>query len=253
MLWNKKEVPVAEPTLTKKEKVIKEIKSYAIIIVTVFAFRSSFLEPNHIPSGSLLPTNAIGDFIVVNKMAYGFKLPYSDLFGDPVYLTQNDGPERGDIVVFEYPRDRSILFVKRIIGLPGDEIEVQDNVVYLNGKAVEKQKLENTDEYLELFDEPKFDHKFLDFYENKLDNGRTFVTAENTGFPMHLNIPKTKIPEGHFFALGDNRDYSSDSRVWGFVPFSHMHGRAFMVWFSMVYPWSQEKFHFRPWRIGTLL
>ncbi|ATH06644.1 S26 family signal peptidase [Halobacteriovorax marinus] len=243
------EAPV-DPSVEKLTKIKKELLSWIYIIVTVFAFKSSFFEPNHIPSGSLLPTNAIGDFILVNKMSYGFKLPYSDLFGDPIYLTTPSDPKRGDIIVFRYPRDRNILYVKRVIGLPGDEVEVYNNKVYLNGKLIETKPVAK-EEYIDLFDD-KFDKKGIEFEAVELD-GKKFVTAVNNSMPYHLNIPKVKVEKGHFFVMGDNRDYSSDSRVWGFVPFGHIRGRAMLVWFNMVYPWSKEKFHFRPWRIGTLL
>ncbi|PIK14624.1 signal peptidase I [Halobacteriovorax sp. JY17] len=239
-----------DPSVEKLNKIKKELLSWIYIIVTVFAFKSSFFEPNHIPSGSLLPTNAIGDFILVNKMSYGFKLPYSDLFGDPIYLSKPSDPKRGDIVVFRYPRDRNILYVKRVIGLPGDEVEVYNNKVYLNGKLIETKPVDK-EKYIELFDD-KFDKKGIEFEEVTLD-GKTFVTAVNNSMPYHLNIPKVTVDKGHFFMMGDNRDYSSDSRVWGFVPFGHIRGRAMFVWFNMVYPWSKEPFHFRPWRIGTLL
>ncbi|MCK6594342.1 MAG: signal peptidase I [Bacteriovoracaceae bacterium] len=236
-----------------KDKVIKEIKSYIIIIVSVFAFRSSLFEPNHIPSGSLLPTNAIGDFILVNKFSYGLKVPYSEWLGKPVYFSEFKTPTRGDIVVFEYPLDRNILYVKRLIGVPGDEIEVRDNIVYLNGKEVERSEIKDPKDQAELFDASKYNRNDLKFYKNKIGE-KEFVTAENIALFRHNNTQgKIKVPEGHYFVLGDNRDYSADSRIWGFVPQDHIRGRAMVVWFNMVYPWSEEEFHFRPGRIGTLL
>jgi len=247
---NNQSLEPIDPSVEKLNKIKKEILSWIYIIVGVFAFKSSFFEPNHIPSGSLLPTNAIGDFILVNKMSYGFKLPYSDLFGDPLYLTKSSHPERGDIIVFRYPKDRNILYVKRVIGIPGDEIEVYNNKVYLNGKLIETKPVDKN-KFIDLFDE-KFDRKNISFEEVNL-NGKKFVTAVNNSMPYHLNIPKIKVEKDKFFVMGDNRDYSSDSRVWGYVPFGNVRGRAMFVWFSMVYPWSQEKFHFRPWRIGTTL
>ncbi len=236
-----------------KDKLIKEFKSYVIIIVSVFAFRSSFFEPNHIPSGSLLPTNAIGDFILVNKMAFGFKIPYSEWVGKPIYVGGFKNPNRGDIVVFEYPLDRNVLYVKRMIGLPGDEVEVRDNVLYLNGKEVPKELAPDQAKYAELYDQSRYNRADLKFYKNKIDD-KEFITGENTASFQHNNTAgKLIIPQGYFFVMGDNRDYSADSRIWGLVPQDHLRGRAVVVWFNMVYPWSQEEFHFRPWRIGTLL
>jgi signal peptidase I len=234
-----------------KEKIKKEILSYIFIFLGVFGFKSMFFEPNHIPSGSMLPSMAIGDFIIVNKMQYGLKVPFSEWVGDPIYLTEFKEPKKGDIVVFEFPEKRSILFVKRLVGLPGDTIEVYDNHVFINGEEVKGAPVsaKQTQEFSELYDEKAV---MLDLDFNIITNGPIkHVVAINKAHPGHKGQAKVTVPEGHYFMMGDNRDFSSDSRVWGFVPKSHVRGKALFVWFNMVYPWSNEPFHFRPQRIGT--
>jgi len=234
-----------------KEKIKKEIISYILIFLGVFGFKSTFFEPNHIPSGSMLPTMAIGDFILVNKMKYGLKLPFSEWFGDPIYVTEFSQPERGDIMVFEFPNDRSTLYVKRLIGLPGDTIEVFDNRVFINDKEMKGLEVNDKEakEFSELYDQ-KGRELAMKFF--KVQNGDIkHVIAHNNAAMIHRGQAKLTIPKGHYFMMGDNRDHSSDSRIWGFVPQSHIRGKALFVWFNMVYPWSHEPFHFRPWRIGT--
>ncbi len=234
-----------------KQKVKSEILSYIFIFLGVFGFKSTFFEPNHIPSGSMLPTMAIGDFILVNKMKYGLKVPFSEWFMDPIYITSFTPPKKGDIVVFEYPKDDSILFVKRIVAMPGDEIEAFDNRLFINGSEVKEEDItgEEAKAYHELYDKKGVPMK-MSFH--KVQTGETkHIIAKNNAMPYHLSQQKLIVPKDHFFVMGDNRDFSSDSRVWGLVPFSHLRGKALFVWFNMVYPWSKEKFHFRPWRIGT--
>lgn len=235
-----------------KQKIKKEVLSYIFIFLGVFGFKSMFFEPNHIPSGSMLPTMSIGDFIIVNKLQYGLKVPFSEWVGDPIYITEFKQPEKGDIVVFEYPKDRSILFVKRLVGLPGDTIEVYDNHVFINGKEVigEKVSPEKAKEFMDLYDGREV--VSLDMEFEKVQNGPIkHIVAKNKTHPYHLGQSKVTVPEGHYFMMGDNRDFSSDSRKWGFVPQSHIRGKALFVWFNMVYPWSHEPFNFRPQRIGT--
>ena len=249
MFGNKKKNE-EEENLTFWEKVKKEFWSYVFIILFVFGIRSSIFDNNHIPSGSMLPTMAIGDFIIVNKMAFGIRIPYSDYLGKSIYITPFWAPKRGDIVVFEFPQDRSTLYVKRVIGLPGDEIEVEDNNVYLDGELVIGDEAKNREDLLSLFDD-KFSPASLKF--TKIKHGTNeLIKASQEGALYHANTRGTVVvPEESVFVMGDNRDYSHDSRAWGIVPFSHLRGRPLFIWFSMVYPWSSEKFHFRPWRIGT--
>lgn len=234
-----------------KQKIKKEVISYILIFLGVFGFKSTFFEPNHIPSGSMLPTMAIGDFILVNKMQYGLKVPFSEWFGNPIYLTDFSQPERGDIMVFEYPNDRNILYVKRLIAVPGDTIEVINNRVFLNDKEIVGEEVtpEMVKEYKELYDKEGVPYD-LKFYKVQTGDIKHII-AHNNANSRHVGQEKITIPEGHYFMMGDNRDHSSDSRFWGLVPQSHIRGKALFVWFNMVYPWSSEPFHLRPWRIGT--
>lgn len=240
----------AVKVISTKEKIMKEVRAYIFIILGVFGFKSTFLEPNHVPSGSMLPTIAIGDFILVNKMAYGLRVPFSDYFSDSIYISQYAKPKRGEIVVFESPEPPHVLMVKRLIGEPGDEIEVIDNEVFINGKLF-KTETYKPPGAKELFDD-KFRPGALEFHKAKFDDKEVTIT-HSLAMAQHLNSDKIKVPEDHYFMMGDNRDFSADSRVWGFVPFKSIRGRALFVWFSMVYPWSQEEFHFRPGRIGKSL
>jgi signal peptidase I len=128
-----------EVDLSKKQKLIKEVKSIVLIIIAVLTFRSIFFEPFRIPSGSMIPTLMIGDFILVNKFAYGLKVPFTDVvLGEksfnPIYIIKRDGPKRGDVIVFKYPKDLSVNYIKRVIGLPGDTLEIRNKVVYINDK-----------------------------------------------------------------------------------------------------------------------
>lgn len=226
---------------------------YFLIFLLVFSFRSVFFEPFKIPSGSMIPTLLIGDFILVNKFSYGFKVPFSDMYGDPVYLTNPSLPERGDVVVFKYPKDPSINYIKRVIGLPGDVIEIVDKVVYVNNQPIEMEAVDGA-KIMEDMDE-KYKENNLKFFKTKTGNHEHIVQIDDDNFYLS-EFPRFKVPEGKFFVMGDNRDFSADSRVWGFVPFGHIKGKAILVWFSLDFPWPWEDdkpFVMRPWRIGNLI
>jgi len=198
-----------------KEPVIVEYaKSFFPVLLIVFLLRGFVVEPFRIPSGSMLPSLYIGDFILVNKFAYGIRLP---VLNTKVFDVGD--PERGDVVVFRYPKDPSLDYIKRIIGLPGDHIAYFNKVLYVNGKPVKRDFVgqyvgpgqSNANEYLERL--PGKEHALL------LQPGR----------PGSLEGEYT-VPDEMYFVMGDNRDNSNDSRVWGPVPQQNLIGKAFMIW-----------------------
>lgn len=239
---------------SKKSKFWKETKSITLIIVLVLGFRSTFFEPFKIPSGSMIPTLLIGDFILVNKFSYGFKVPFSDWFSDPTYITGPTKPERGDVVVFKYPKNPELNYIKRVVGLPGDTIQVIEKVVYVNDKPIVGESFDGKG-IMDDMDEKYKDFDFR-FYKTKTGN-HTHIAQVNRDNIFNADFPRITVPSGNYFVMGDNRDFSSDSRSWGFVPFENIKGRAILVWFSLSipFPWSHEDeaFQFRPWRIGTMI
>jgi signal peptidase I len=237
--------------LSKKEKFKKEAKSIFWIVLLVLGFRSVFFEPYRIPSGSMIPTLLIGDFILVNKFAYGFKVPFSDWYTDPIYIYKRDMPKRGDIIVFKYPKDPNVNYIKRVIGVPGDTIEMIDKVVYVNGKAIERKKISG-DKIMEDMDD-EFRNYNLEFYRQK-DGEHFHVVMHDVDNTYKVDYEKRVVPAGKFFVMGDNRDFSYDSRFWGFVPFENIKGEAMLIWFNMIIPFlDHNPFKMRPWRIGTIL
>lgn len=243
------------PELTKKQKLKKEIKSISIIVITVLLFRSVFFEPFRIPSGSMIPTLMIGDFILVNKFAYGFKVPFSDIsiFGidsDPIYLFGKSEPKRGDVVVFKYPSDPSINYIKRVIGLPGDSIEIRDKRVYINDQELPMTEIEGKELMLDM--DEKFKNYNLKFFKAKSGEHEHIVQQDQDNY-YKTDYEKRIIPQGKYFMMGDNRDFSYDSRFWGYVDHKHIKGEAILVWFSMIFPFGEDSFKFRPGRIGHMI
>lgn len=236
-------------------KVLKEVRSILVIVVIVFAFRSTFFEPFKIPSGSMIPTLMIGDFILVNKFSYGVKIPFSDMYSDPIYLAEFDLPKRGEVIVFKYPKDTSLNYIKRVVGLPGDRIEVIDKIVYVNGEPLPADLVMNkevTDTKNDL--EPKFKALSLNFLDSKTGEHEHKIIHWEDGYFTNEFGPIV-VPAGNYFVMGDNRDFSADSRRWGFVPFRHIKGRALLVWFNLNLPifGSEHPSKFRPWRIGNMI
>lgn len=238
---------------SKKDYIKKEVKSISLILLAVLVFRSVLFEPFKIPSGSMIPTLMIGDFILVNKFSYGFKVPFSDinLLGvnmDPVYLFGKDSPKRGDVVVFKFPKDKSVNYIKRVIGLPGDKVEMKNKVVFVNDKPIKLTPLDGK-KIMEDMDD-KFKPYNFKFYQSKTGS-RDHIVQENADDYTKADLDVRIVPKDMYFVMGDNRDFSSDSRYWGYVHRKNIKGKAMFVWFSMIFPWNDNPSKFRPWRIGT--
>ena len=208
------------------------------VILVVFLLRSFLFEPFKIPSGSMIPTLLVGDLILVNKYHYGVRLPVINK-----KIINNNDPQRGDVMVFRYPKDTSIDYIKRVVGVSGDEISFRNQQLFVNGEAA---PLEQTpppgfydEEALRYF--PEFKEKFGSAEHRILVNPQSqpFYGAEDKiTFPFRENCRYSaegvtcKVPAGHYFMMGDNRDNSQDSRFWGFVPDENIVGRAFFVWMN---------------------
>jgi signal peptidase I len=210
------EISSAQPKLFKKKGLLREYaESIAIAILLALVIRTYIVQAFKIPSGSMEDTLAIGDHLLVNKFIYGTRIP----FIDKRVLTIRD-PQRGDVVVFEYPEDHSKDFIKRVIGVPGDVIEGKEKKVYVNGK---------------LYENPHEVHKEKDMIPKEMNPRDTFG-------------PVT-VPAESYFMMGDNRDRSYDSRFWKFVRRDQIKGLAFIKYWS----WDSDKFRPRFGNIGRLI
>ncbi len=220
----KRATGVEEPTT------VEYAKSFFPVILLVFLIRSFVAEPFKIPSGSMMPTLLAGDYILVNKFTYGLRLPVLNT----VFLEINQ-PKRGDIAVFHFPPDPKIDYIKRIVGLPGDRIQYQNKRLIINDKPIEVNMLENVGD--EMLDESMIRSYRLQEQLSDVKHDILVHNIPNRYEPdaigdKFLNGETIVVPEGHYFAMGDNRDNSSDSRVWGFVPNNNLVGKAFFIWFN---------------------
>jgi signal peptidase I len=208
--------------------------SFFPVILLVFGLRSFVVEPFKIPSGSMIPTLEVGDFILVNKFTYGIRLPVINK-----KIIDISSPQRGDVMVFRYPEDPSLDYIKRVIGVPGDKVAYQNKRLTVNGKVVETTRI---DDYLHperLYYSKQLVEK-ADGVEHRVlndDDAPSFV-ADASQFQYRENCLYNNagvictVPAGHYFMMGDNRDNSRDSRYWGFVPEQNIVGKAFLVWLN---------------------
>ena len=243
--------------VSKNKLIWENIVSLGSALLLIITIRSSLIEPFKIPSGSMIPTLLVGDQIFVNKLAYGLRVPFTDWIGEHVlYVFRNKGPSRGDIIVFKYPVDPSIYFIKRVVGIPGDTVEMKNKIIYLNDKPmdrtpVDQAKVEQVFKSLE-DSEREYPREHMSLNYDKFDHETGTIMIDKQSF-VSENFEKITVEEGKYFVMGDNRDNSKDSRYWGFVPFENIKGRAFVVWLSIWLDFDSNKFTFRPERIGTIL
>ncbi len=210
--------------------VVEYAKSFFPVLLIVLLLRSFLVEPFQIPSGSMIPTLEVGDFILVNKYTYGLRLPVVG-----TKIVEINEPKRGEVMVFIPPHD-SRYFIKRVVGLPGDTIRYEDKVLYINDQRVQSQPIDQVE---------------IEMPNGMMQSG--ILMTERLGEVDHetqiMNAPSRDggrtvwvVPEGHYFMMGDNRDNSADSRVWGAVPEQNIVGKAFAVWMHKEPGWTLPTF-----------
>jgi signal peptidase I len=208
-------------------------KSFLPVILIVFLLRSFVVEPFRIPSGSMIPTLLVGDFILVNKFTYGIRLPIVNW-----KMIELHQPSRGDVMVFRYPDDPSVDYIKRVIGVPGDTVSYLNKRLAINGKELAvtpdgeylHKRATYAKRYIETIDGRR--HRILieDDAPAAVPYVKQFAFREKCTYNIEGFV--CTVPPGHYFMMGDNRDNSADSRVWGFVPDENIVGKAFFIWFN---------------------
>jgi len=201
------------------------------VFMVVLVVRGFLVEPFQIPSGSMLSTLEAGDYILVNKFSYGLRSPLGYY-----KLIDLGSPERGDVIVFRYPEDPQIDYIKRVVAVPGDKIAYKDKVVYLNDEPV---KVKQLGRYAK-------DPRYVELQEELGEVTHNILTVPDVNMSPPFEVV---VPEGHYFVLGDNRDNSRDSRYWGFVPDANLKGRAFMIWMHK----KEDEWPSQWSRIGTII
>jgi signal peptidase I len=221
---------VAEKTAKKSGGLGETVSVIIQALLLALVIRTLLFQPFSIPSGSMRPTLLEGDYLFVTKWAYGYSR-HSLPFSPPIFSGRiwSSDPERGDVVVFKFPPNPSLDYIKRVIGLPGDKIQMKDGQLYINGTAVPREKVGQ-------IDNPDITEveRPVDVYKETLPNGVAYDTLDLTPSSIGDNTREFVVPEGHYFMMGDNRDNSTDSRFSvGFVPAENLVGRANIIFFSI--------------------
>ena len=206
-----------------KKQTLDSIKSIFTAVILALIFRSSVASPYKIPSGSMIPTLKIGDFIFVSKFSYGIKIPFTNK-----NMINFSNPKRGDVIVFVAPPDPKLDFIKRVIGVPGDKIEIKNDKLYINDKLIEREEIKDP---TLLYDYPSpAIRDAATTYKEKIDK-KEFTMMEFK--PVAENYGPVTVPAGNLFMMGDNRDNSGDSRYWGMLPIENVRGKAQFIWLSL--------------------
>ncbi|MCH2577655.1 MAG: signal peptidase I [Pseudomonadales bacterium] len=214
---SKEEIATAIEEYLKEPLIIEYAKSFFPVLLIVLVLRSFLVEPFQIPTGSMIPTLNVGDFILVNKYAYGVRLP---IIGTKIIQVKD--PDRGEVIVFVPPHENKY-YIKRVIGLPGDTVRYEDKTLFINGELISKDYVESIMIQTSIGDLPGV------LYSETI-NGVEHATQNIDAVGRQRTRTNWVIPNGHYFMMGDNRDNSSDSRVWGTVPNEDIVGKAIAVW-----------------------
>lgn len=234
----------------KKKSTFREyVEALLTAVVIALLIRGFVFEAFKIPSGSMIPTLVVGDHLFVNKLSYGIRIPFTKK-----WISHFRNPERGETIVFIYPKDPSLDFIKRVVGVPGDKIRIEGDDIFVNGEKVQTEAVRVVDadpesshlkiEHLESTSEglpdsqnftevPKYPRwRDYEFFLERLGE-HTHLKQENPFAVMQTR--EIQVPEGKLFVMGDNRDNSRDSREWGFVPIENVKGKAMFIWLSLKY------------------
>lgn len=218
--------PTDAEILEAKEGRRDLMRALGLCLLAVLLVRSFLFEPFKIPSSSMVPTLKIGDHIFVSKFSYGLSLPFTK-----VELVRWGEPKRGDIIVFLFPRDESLHYIKRVVGVPGDLVEFKGKDVIVNGEPLPKELVTDVAAVDEVVGEPGFSGEL---YKEKIGTLVHYAKYSNrTAYEFSRNAGPQAVPEDQFFVVGDNRDDSYDSRSWGFVPRENIKGKAQIIWMSL--------------------
>lgn len=228
LFFKRKRGPQQQPS-----KIIEYSRSFFPVFIIVLLLRSFLFEPFRIPSGSLEPTLLVGDFLVVNKFAYGLRLPVIEKKIVPIA-----NPQTGEIAVFRWPPNPSFDYIKRVIGVPGDHVVYHNKVLTINGKKMKQTFVEYTTD--------ESSGRAVAQYRENLNGVKhdIFIRPEAEAFDIDVTVPA-----GNYFMMGDNRDDSADSRFWGFVPDANLRGKAILVWMS----WNGKTDMIRWKKLGTII
>jgi signal peptidase I len=227
--------PPAEHEEAKRPVIIEYSRSFFPVFLIVLLLRSFLVEPFRIPSSSMMPTLIDGDFILVNKYSYGIRLPVMDK-----KIIDLGVPDRGDVIVFKYPKNPAVDYIKRVVGIPGDRVAYYNKMLYINDVPVGMKEIGVSPGSRNRMSDIRIHEELLGDMQHRIQIDKSRTNEQRFEY---------KVKDGEYFVLGDNRDYSNDSRYWGTVPDENLVGRAFLIWMS----WDSERPGIHWSRIGTVI